>query len=249
MTRLRAIVTGGAGDIGRASAAALAAVGFDVLILDLLAPAEGEQIAAALTPVDGCVVTYAYCDCADEIGVAEVIERLDRIDFVLLNAAVVASQPFLEVDVVQWRRQIDVNLTGAFIVAQAAARAMVGQGTRGQLLFMSSWVAEHPWPDLAAYTASKAAINQLSRQIAKELAVYGVRSNCLAPGIVRAGLSQGLLDTDPVYAARVASSIPLGELQTAAEIADLVAVLAGPTTRSMTGTVVTMDGGCSLGAP
>lgn len=251
----RAIVTGGAGDIGRASATALAQSGFDVVLFDLLEDADGQDVAAAIalsasdTGRAAARVRYAQVDCSDEAAVSAAFDGIGRVDFVLLNAAVVTSQPFLQVDAHHWRRQLDVNLTGAFFVAQAAARAMVAEGAPGHLLFMSSWVAEHPWPELAAYTASKSAINQLARQIASELAPHGVRANALAPGIVRAGLSQGLLDSDPAYAARVASSIPLGELQTAAEIGQMVALLASPAARSMTGSVVTMDGGCSLGAP
>ena len=244
-----AIVTGGAGDKGRASAGALAAAGFDVLILDIIPFSDGERLAADLTALGGGNVSYADTDCTDEVAVAAAVAGLQRLDFVLLNAAVVTAQRFLEVDATLWRRQIEVNLTGSFIVAQAAVRMMVAQGVPGHLLFMSSWVAERPWPELAAYTASKAAINQLSRQIAKELAGYGIRSNCLAPGIVHAGLSQGLLDSNPVYAARVASSIPLGEMQSASEIGEMVAVLAGANARSTTGAVVTMDGGCSLWVP
>lgn len=245
MTRTRAIVTGGAGDIGRATATALVARGFEVVLFDLLDDEAGAAAAARC----GEHVTYRRVDCTDGDAVTRAVAETGLVDLAVLNAAVVHSQPFLEVEADLWRRQFDVNVTGAFLVAQAVARSMAEAGAPGHLIFMSSWVAAHPWPELSAYTSAKAALNQLARSIASELAPIGIRANAFAPGIVRAGLSQALLDTDPVYAARVASVIPLGELQTAAEIGEMVAALAGSAYRSMTGSVVVADGGCSLGPP
>jgi NAD(P)-dependent dehydrogenase (short-subunit alcohol dehydrogenase family) len=154
--------------------------------------------------------------------------------------------PFLEITQESWQRQIDINLTGAFNVAQAVARKMVVAKTGGVVIFTSSWVAEIPWPEITAYAASKAGLNMLMKQMARELAPYGVRANAIAPGIVRAGMGGRQLREEPQYAARVAKVIPLGEPGTPVEIAQAVVYLAGPQAAYMTGSILLLDGGCSL---
>jgi NAD(P)-dependent dehydrogenase (short-subunit alcohol dehydrogenase family) len=85
------------------------------------------------------------------------------------------------------------------------------------------------------------------RQLALELAPLGIRANAIAPGIVKAGLAKNQLETEPAYAARVATAIPLGELQEATDIAQAVTFMASPAASTMTGSVMTIDGGCTLG--
>ena len=159
---------------------------------------------------------------------------------------VVEAKPFLEIPQDNWQHHVDVNLTGTFNVGQATARQMVKAGTQGRIIVTSSWVADIPWPENTAYNTTKAGVNMLMKQMARELAQYGIRVNAVAPGIVKAGLAGKQLRDEPQYAARVSKVIPLGEPGTPTEIAQAVVYLAGPMTAYMTGSVLLLDGGCSL---
>jgi len=123
---------------------------------------------------------------------------------------------------------------------------MVRQGKGGRIIFTSTWVSAIPWPEITAYTASKGGLNMLMKQMARELAPHKILVNAIAPGIVKAGLAGRQLVEEPQYAARVAKVIPLGEPGTPEEIARAVVYLAGPHTAYMTGSILTLDGGCSL---
>lgn len=251
-TKPIALVTGGLGDIGRAVATSLARDGFDCLLLDVVDPevgtAQSAEIAAA-ADVGPESLTYAHCDVRNAALMETIISGLPRLDVAVVNAGVVQSSPFLSITADSWERQIDINLTGAFFTAQSATRKMATDGRSGLVIFMSSWVASRPWPEIAAYSASKAALDQLMRQIALELAPLKIRAMSIAPGIVRAGMARNQLENEPQYAARVSRSIPLGETQDAQEIADAVSFLASPRAKTMTGSVLLVDAGCSLGAP
>ena len=245
-----AVVTGGAGDIGGAIGAALLRSGYAVALVDIRGAAVGVNLAddvAERAAVPTGQIAYATLDVTDAAATAALVERLPRLDLVVANAGIVDAQPFLEIDIARWRNQIEVNLTGAFVTAQAGARRMVADAARGAIVFTSSWVATRPWPGIAAYASSKGGLEQLMRQAALELSPHGIRANAVAPGIVRAGMAKHQLETEPDYAARVATAVPLGELQTAEQIAAAVAFLSSPAASSMDGSVLLVDNGSSLG--
>jgi len=186
-------------------------------------------------------------DQRDPVAMDAAMATPPRIDLLVVTAATVAAQPFLEIDFENWSTQIDINLTGSFVASQSAAKRMAKDKVKGHIIFVSSWVANRPWPEISAYSTSKAGVDQLMRQIALELAPLGIRANAIAPGIVKAGLAKGQLENEPAYAARVATAIPLGELQEAEDVAQAVAFMASSKSSTMTGSVLTIDGGCSLG--
>lgn len=244
-----ALVTGGAGDLGNEMALHLAQAGAAIAIWDV--QAEDKAAARVQRIADaGQRVLYQQVDVRDRSTVDDALEKLiaelGGIDIVCANAGIVESMPFLEITQENWQRHLDINLTGVFNVAQAAARKMVASGTRGRIIMTSSWVGEIPWPEITSYTVSKAGVNMLVKQMARELAQHGIRVNAVAPGIVKAGLAGRQLREEPAYAARVAKVIPLGEPGTPVEIAQAVLYLASPQTAYMTGTILLLDGGCSL---
>lgn len=239
-----AVVTGGAGDLGNEMALHLAKEGASVSIWDIKSPAHA---AAQLERVQAAgSAQYQQIDVRDRSTVDAAIAGLERLDIVCSNAGIVESAPFLEVTPDTWQKHLDINLTGCFNVCQAAARKMVTDGVKGRMILTSSWVGSIPWPEIAPYSASKAGVDMLTRSMARELAQYGIRVNAVAPGIVKAGLAGRQLIEEPQYAARVAKVIPLGEPGTPTEIAQAVVYLCSPATAYMTGTILLLDGGCSL---
>lgn len=160
------------------------------------------------------------------------------------NTGIAESAPFLDITPAQWHDHLDIYLTGYFNLGQAAARLMVARGRPGRIVFISSWVQDNPWPEICAYSVSKAGVKMLTRSMAAELASHSILVNAVAPGIVAAGMARHQLDTEPPYAALAARAIPLGRMHNAAEVA--AAVLCSDAAGYMTGSVLLADGGCSL---
>lgn len=244
-----ALVTGGLGDLGNEMALHLAREGAAVALWDLRGDDEARERVQRVATAGGKVL-YQQVDIADrgqvDAAVTALVAELGGLDIVCANAGIVEAKPFLEIPQDNWQKHVDVNLTGTFNVGQATARQMVGAGTQGRIIVTSSWVAEIPWPENTAYNTTKAGVNMLMKQMARELAQYGIRVNAVAPGIVKAGLAGKQLVNEPQYAARVSKVIPLGEPGTPTEIAQAVVYLAGPMTAYMTGSILLLDGGCSL---
>jgi NAD(P)-dependent dehydrogenase (short-subunit alcohol dehydrogenase family) len=237
-------VTGAAGDLGAAMALELAGRGAVVTMLDRVSEAEASERIAAVSAAGSC--SYRQVDVTDRARVEAVLAAVEPLDVAIGNAGIVESAPFLEVSRAQWQSHLDINLTGCFNVGQAAARLMAERGTRGQIVFTGSWVGEIPWPEISAYSVSKAGVRMLARSMARELAGHGIRVNVVAPGIVMAGMARRQYETDPDYARRASVVIPLGEFGTAEQIAKATAFLCSADADYMTGAVLLVDGGASL---
>jgi len=249
MESQRVIVTGGSGDIGCAMGARLYRDGFSVTLLDLKAPSEVSDEAKALMTLskDGHECVYRQVDVTNRARVDEVLSEFEKdLVAVLANAGIVKSQPFLEISETYWNQHLDANLTGVFHTLQSAAKIFVKNKRPGQIIITGSWVGTVPWPEIAAYSATKAAVEMLAKSAARELAEHKVRVNVIAPGIVNAGLARHQLNTEPQYAARVAKVIPLKELQTAEQVADIASFLCSKSGDYLTGSTILADGGASL---
>lgn len=240
-----ALVTGAGGDLGNAMAVHLAKNGADVILWDIK-PLDEVHDKLANLQVFKDPLAYQQIDIRDRDAVDSAIADIESLDIVCSNAGIVDAQPFLEVTQENWQNHLDINLTGCFNVCQSSARKMVADKTQGRIILTSSWVSSIPWPEITPYTVSKAGVNMLTKQMARELSSYGIRVNAIAPGIVEAGLAGRQLREEPQYAARVAKVIPLGDPGTPTEIAEAVVYLVSPQTAYMTGTILTLDGGCSL---
>lgn len=244
-----ALVTGAAGDIGNAMARHIALAGGRIVLWDLQNASDARPQIEKVRET-GRPVHYAVVDIQDRAAVDaamdDTLERFGPLDIVCANAGIGETAPFLEASQENWQKHINVNLTGSFSVGQAAARHMVANKTEGRIIFTSSWVAEIPWPEITSYAVSKAGVNMLMKQMARELAPYGIRVNAIAPGIVQAGMAGRLLATDAAYAKRTSRVIPLGEPGTPEELAQAVVYMASPQGAYMTGQVLVLDGGCSL---
>lgn len=238
-------ITGGAGDIGAAMASELSSQGASVTLLDVKPPSEAAPWLEKARGGSG-EVRYTRADVRDRKALHEALASVDRLDVAIGNAGIVDSAPFLEITEEQWQSHLDVNLTGCFNLGQSAARLMLDRQRPGRIIFTSSWVQEVPWPEIAAYSASKAGIQMLVKSMARELAPYGILVNAIAPGIVNAGLARRQMETEPQYARRVKRVIPLGQPQTPEQVAKATTFLCTDASDYMTGSTLLVDGGCSL---
>ena len=237
-------ITGGAGDIGSAMAAELTRHGAHVTLIDVKteeAAAEWRERSAVNGPV-----RYVQADVRDRPAIDAALAVMDPLDIVIANQAIGWGIPFLDLTSELWQEHIDINLTGCFHVAQSAARLMVERGNGGRILFTGSWVQEVPWPEISAYSVTKAGVRMLCRSMARELAKHRILVNVIAPGIVYAGLAKKQMETEPQYARRIQHVIPLGELQQAEQVAQATAFLCSKAADYLTGSVLLADGGCSL---
>ena len=242
-TSQHVLVTGAAGDIGSAIVEHFLRDGASVTAIDIKSESE---ILKRYSSADHGRIKAVCLDLCDQAAVSALIHSGDPLDCVIGNAGVGGTAAFVDIDATFWQHTLDVNLTANFNLGQAAARHFIKHKTAGRIVFTGSWVGSVPWPEITAYTVSKAGLEMLAKQMARELAVHGIRVNVVAPGIVRAGLAGELLKTDPVYTKRAGKVVPLGEFQTASQVADVVGFLCSPAGEYITGTVLLADGGCSL---
>ena len=241
-----AVVTGASSGIGKATAVAFAQAGYDVGITwyddEDGAAATAEEVSAggrrAVTrPMDLTVLPHA-AGAVDDLA-----EALGGIDVLVNNAGTGASVPFLEQGFDEWRRVLGVDLDGAFLCAQRAARRMVASGTAGRIVNVTSVHERVPLEGFSAYCAAKGGLGLLTRVMALELATHGIRVNAVAPGAVATPMS-GQADVDPETLER--PGIPLGRPGHAREVAQAVVFLASPAAGYVTGTSLVVDGGLLL---
>ena len=168
---------------------------------------------------------------------------------IIPNAAIVTLADIRTVTPAQWRRELNVNLDGAFHLAQAATLRLLDKKRPGRIVFVGSWAAHAAHNSIPAYSVAKAGLRMLCKCMALELAPDGILVNEVAPGYVDAGLTAGVWARDPGAKERAITRVPTGLLIDADEVALQVAHLCSPANRHMTGSVILMDGGLSLSTP
>ncbi len=242
------VVTGGGRGIGRATALAFAREGASVLVV---ARSEGElQETVALVVQDGGDGWSLTCDVADDgqvdAVVEQALERWGRIDVLVNNAGIDDGTPFLQVDRARWREVVAVNLTAAFVFAQAVARTMVGNGG-GVILHTASIDASGGDGPYVAYNAAKAGMIGLSRTIAMELGEHGIRSNCVSPGFTHTEMTEKAVGPKLMeYLNGNFARVPMRRLVTTDEVANAFVFLASDAASGITGIDLRVD--CGLTA-
>lgn len=242
-----ALVTGAAGDIGAAAAIAFAEAGASVVVTDRRADAleaVAERVRAA-----GASVTAHACDQTDPQAVAGLFAAIEsatgRLDAAFVNAGYGRYGALIDMPFDQWRKHVDVNLNGGFLMAQGAARLMRQGGRGGAIAMNASTAATHICDLLGAYAASKAGVRMLAKSLASELGVWRIRVNLIMPGVIETAMTKSLID-DPAVRADALANTPVGRLGKPEDIARLALFLCSEAAGYVTGAEVMIDGGQTL---
>ena len=239
-----AVVTGAAAGIGLACAKCLAEEGARVVLSDVEA-AKGEAAAEEIQAT-GADALFVECDVGDKAQVDALIERavagFGRLDVAVANAGIVHACDFLELAEADFDRVIRVNLKGAFLTGQAAARQMAAQGGGGSIINMSSVNAVMAIPSITPYVVSKGGLNQLTKVMAISLADRGIRVNAIGPGSIMTDVFKAVAD-DKAAVAKVLSRTPLGRVGEPEEVGRVAVFLASEESSYITGQTIYPDGG------
>jgi gluconate 5-dehydrogenase len=245
-----ALITGGRGCIAEETAHALSELGCSVILAARHAD-ECEAVAASVRDAHGVQAHGVKADVSDpadvEALVNSAVARLGRLDVVVNNAGTFWAAAPEDVPLERgWRRVLDVNLTGTFLVCQAAARVMLDGGGGSLINMASSGAFMSYMPEVGStlsYTTSKGAIVNLTRDLAAAWSSRGVRVNALAPGLIASGMS----DTIPDERLRkMVDHIPMRRRGRPSELKGAVAFLASPASSYVTGAVLVVDGGQTI---
>lgn len=237
----RCLITGALGGFGRALVDRFQQEGAEVFATGTRPESEVREKLEAfrITP------SYFRLDYADHEEIRELIEKT-RPEIVIANAGLTSPAPLHQTTLEDWQRVLSVNLTGNFILGQAAANDMAASGG-GSIVFIGSWAHSVPQKNLGPYGPSKAGMKMMALCLAKELADKQVRINVISPGIIDTGMAARQMAGEPERRARAENVTLCGRLGTAEEIADACAFLASPRASFIHGADLLIDGGASLG--
>jgi glucose 1-dehydrogenase len=242
-----ALVTGASAGIGRATALALAQEGADVALNYLTWPEGAEGLAAHIRAL-GRKPLLCPVDVSDQTAVEAMVTRiareLGRLD-ILVSCAVYADEDyFYRADMAGVRRTMDVTLWGTFHALRAAANVMIRQGQGGSIVLVSSIHAQIAIPTCAAYNMAKAAVDQLGRTAALELAPHRIRVNLMVPGWTDTPGERKYFSDEELR--QGGAQMPLGRLARPEEIARGILFLVDPASEYVTGSTLAVDGGGAL---
>jgi NAD(P)-dependent dehydrogenase (short-subunit alcohol dehydrogenase family) len=250
------VITGAGGDIGAATARSFAELGHSLALFDRKASLLDDIAAecASLGAACGAEVSTHGVDQTDPEavsgGIAAVVERFGTIDVLFANAGYGKFAPFLDQPLTEWRRHVDINLTGTFLICQQVARVMAAGRHGGSIVVNASSGAVQYTDLLGAYCATKSALAMLVRAMASELGAYQIRVNAVLPGVIETGMTAPMLGSNEEQAASLKRSTPLGRLGVPADIARVVQFLASDAASYITGQSIGVDGGQTiLGQP
>lgn len=237
------LVTGASRGIGAAIAVACARAGADVAVGYVQNREGAERTVASILGLGRQAAAFE-ADVSDPDQVARmvraVVEHFGRIDALVNNAGIMPESPFLEMSVAEWRRVIDVDLTGAFLCSQAVVPAMVEAGD-GSIVMISSRLGQIGFSGLAHYSAAKAGLLGLTKSMARELGPRGIRVNAVAPGVTITDMASDVMEGE-VGQKRLAE-LPAGRFAQPEEVAASVVFLLSDAARLYYGQTLCPNGG------
>jgi glucose 1-dehydrogenase len=246
-----AIVTGASSGLGRASAIAFAEAGARVVVNYNSSADKADEVVAEIEQAGGEAFA-CEADTSDEAAVLkmfdETVERFGGIDIVFANAGMQKDAAYADMTLEDWKRVIDVNLTGQFLVSREAVRRFRKQGDRGvsraigKILFMSSVHEVIPWAGHANYAASKGGSGMLMRTLAQEVAGDRIRVNGIAPGAIATAINADATEDQD----KLLKLIPYGRIGDPEDVARATLFLVSDAADYIVGSTLTIDGGMSL---
>ena len=242
-----AVVTGGSRGIGRAIVQGLAAEGAKVAFIYRGSEQAAQALAQEMQQA-GRSVLPLQCDVANAEDAQKCVEQVEKalgpIRILVNNAGIIKDDLFVRMEPADWDAVLMTNLGGTYNFCRAVAFNMM-RARQGRIINISSVAAEHTNPGQTNYAASKGAINAFTRALAVELASRGVTVNAIAPGFIETDMSEAVRNKAGDL---IKKMIPMKRLGKPEDIARVAVFLAGPDASYITGQVITVDGGLSLGA-
>ncbi|MEO6523112.1 MAG: SDR family oxidoreductase [Mucilaginibacter sp.] len=240
-----AIVTGGASGLGLAITKKFVQSGIQTIIIG-----RNEENLANVADELGSLCHYKVCDLSNITAVpalvAEITAEYPQIDILVNNAGINLKKHFVDVTDEEFQRIVQTNMNAVFAISREVTKGMLATGA-GCIINISSMAAQYGIPYVIAYTAAKTGIEGMTKAMAVELSPRGIRVNCVAPGFIKTNMSAKALDSDPERKQKVMSRTPMGHLGEPADIAEAVYFLSSDAAKYITGVVLPVDGGNSIG--
>jgi NAD(P)-dependent dehydrogenase (short-subunit alcohol dehydrogenase family) len=240
-----AIITGGGSGIGLAIAEKFVSAGIQTVIVG-----RDEQKLSDAKAQLGELCYPMPCDVSNLASVPAFIEKViaqfGQIDILVNNAGINMKKDFIEVTDEDFQSVITTNLTSVFVMSREVVKQMLKQGS-GSIINISSMAAQYGLPRVIAYSASKTAIDGMTRAMAVELSPKGIRINAIAPGFIETAMTAKALNSDPERKQKVFGRTPMGYMGQPSDIGDAALFLATDASKYITGVVLPVDGGNSIG--
>lgn len=240
-----AIVTGGGSGLGLAIARKLVSKNFFTIIIGR----DQSKLNAAVESIGHDIAAKVFdLTQLDKIPtlVQELVAQYGRIDVLVNNAGINQKKSALEVTDAEFQQILQTNLSSVFAITREVAKVMT-KARQGSIVNISSMASQYGIPGVVSYTASKSAIEGITKALAVELSPVGVRVNCIAPGFIETDMSAKALNGDPERKQKVLSRTPMGTLGKPEDVAKAVYFLANDDANFVTGTILRVDGGNAIG--
>ncbi|MFB9864231.1 SDR family NAD(P)-dependent oxidoreductase [Rufibacter immobilis] len=240
-----AIVTGGASGIGLAIVEKFIQEKIKTIVIGR----DEEKLKSAKEAFGDLCITVAH-DLSDLSGIPALVEKITqehgRIDILVNNAGINLKKPFVEVTDEDFQRILLTNVTAVFALSREVVKNMLPYG-EGSIVNISSMASQYGIPKVIAYTASKSAIEGMTKAMATELSPMGIRTNCVAPGFIATAMSAKAMDNDPERKNKALGRTPMGKFGSPADVAEAVYFYTTEGAKYVTGTVLPVDGGNAIG--
>jgi NAD(P)-dependent dehydrogenase (short-subunit alcohol dehydrogenase family) len=241
----KALITGGGTGLGLAMARAFVQSGARVII-----SGRREEVLKEAVQTLGENAGYIVCDLSDLDSIPDFVEKVYNLfgvpEILINNAGIHLKKDLIEVSNAEYEKVIQTNQTSVFVLTREIAAGMLQQG-RGSVIMISSMASRYGIPRVIAYSAAKSAIEGMTRAMATELSPAGIRVNCIAPGFIRTEMSDKALNNDPQRKQKVLGRTPAQRLGEPEEVANAAVFLASDAASYITGVVLPVDGGNSIG--
>ena len=241
-----AIVTGGGSGIGLAITNKFVQAGIRTVIVgrdESKLSAAKEKLGELCEPVVNDLTNLSGIPAL----VNGLVEKWGRIDVLVNNAGINMKKEFTEVTDEDFQQVLQTNVTAAFALSREVVKCMIEKEVKGSIINISSMASQYGIPKVIAYTASKSAIEGMTRAMATELSPKGIRINCIAPGFIATDMSAKALNSDPERKAKVMGRTPMGYMGEPADIGEAALFFASDAAKYITGVVLPVDGGNAIG--